>query len=392
MVKIKKVKILGIGPILDLEIEFNDHFNIICGQNGVGKTTILDCLSQSFAGSSSSLKKTAALERGSWTVDVLINGLTAQKTFDTVLFIPTNTSRNRNGFYENSNDIIVFKTQRDIPYVNLNNLSKDSAKEIHQFASETIGGSLSTNLKNWFVNRYLFSAQPKGLNDNQRKNYELAKKCFNILNPEVSFSRVLVSSFDIMLNTENGEIYFEYLSSGYKSCLAVLLGLINELELRYTDPSKYIKDFDGIVFIDEIDLHLHPEWQAKMYWTLKEILPNAQLFISTHSPHILQVAQPREIIPLILDDNRRIKINPIVNQEFGLQGWTVEEVLKDVMGMSETRSDTYLDIIANCNKALDEENYKEAKTIIDILDRMLHPENSLRKILKIQLAGLSDDD
>ncbi|MDB5119788.1 MAG: hypothetical protein JWN56_1006 [Sphingobacteriales bacterium] len=39
---------MGIGPIKNLELAFDNHFNIICGQNGIGKTTILDCLAQSF--------------------------------------------------------------------------------------------------------------------------------------------------------------------------------------------------------------------------------------------------------------------------------------------------------------------------------------------------------
>lgn len=165
----------------------------------------------------------------------------------------------------------------------------------------------------------MFSAQKGTLDKNQLKNYKLAKDCFSILNSEISFSKVNPNSFDILLNTPTGEIYFEYLSSGYKSCLAVLLGLIKEIELRYKNPSKFIKDFDGIVFIDELDLHLHPEWQAKIYTALKEILPKAQIFTSTHSPHIIQVAKPSEIIALIRDEEMNIKSNSLINSEFGCQ-------------------------------------------------------------------------
>lgn len=397
MIRIHNIQINGIGPIKDLALKFDNHFNIICGQNGIGKTTILDCLAQSFSVNQISVKKTTGIEKGKWEIDLSINNYSKKRTFEISAFHPNESERppsidGHYGFHENANDVIVFKTHRDIKYVKLSSLATDKLKNIGTFASETLMGSLPNDLKNWFVNRFLFSAQPGTLDENQLKNYQVAKDCFSVLNPDISFSKVLPNSFDILLKTPNGEIYFEYLSSGYKSCLAVLLGLINEIELRYISPSKFIKDFDGVVFIDELDLHLHPEWQAKIYEALKAILPNAQIFTSTHSAHIIQIAKPNEIIALILDETLNIKTNPLINSEFGCQGWTVEEVLNDVMGMSETRTDTYLNAIKDFNKAFESEDYKNAKAQFELIDKMLHPQDSLKKILKIQLTGLSDND
>ena len=46
--KINSIDIQNIGPIRSLRLRLNPNFNIICGANGIGKTTILDCLAQSF--------------------------------------------------------------------------------------------------------------------------------------------------------------------------------------------------------------------------------------------------------------------------------------------------------------------------------------------------------
>lgn len=388
MVRINSINITDIGPIKSLELKFDPHFNIICGQNGVGKTTILDCMAQSFSLMKGSVKRMANSKEGGWEINVSINNKTRKKTFKVIRFDPKDTSDSSSGFYENSNDIIVFKTQRDIPYKELQSITRDSKKELHDITNEIISGTLSNELKSWFVNRHLWSHVGDSLDENQIKNIKLAKECFSILNSDLSFSKVEADLHEIMLATPYGEILFEYLSSGYKSSLAVLLGLIKEIEFRYKEPSKYIKDFDGIVFIDEIDLHLHPDWQAKIYDALKMILPKAQIFTTTHSPHIIQVAEANEIIPLTFDEEHNIIQNSIINKEYGCQGWTVEEILTDVMGMTETRTAKYQDAIRQFNEALENENREAAEKAFSILDAMLHPENVLRKVLSIQLTGL----
>lgn len=75
MIKINNIKITGIGPIKNLGLTFDNQFNIICGQNGIGKTTILDCLAQSFGINDTSIKKNAEIDKGNWVVNVLINGV-----------------------------------------------------------------------------------------------------------------------------------------------------------------------------------------------------------------------------------------------------------------------------------------------------------------------------
>src|SRR5690606_24477914 len=145
-----------------------------------------------------SVKRTAGIEKGNWNINISINNSIQSKSFDVVTFHP-NEHNISAGFYNNANDIIVFKTHRDIPYQHLNSVNTDPQKKIGDFANETLRGSLPNDLKNWFVNRHLWSVHPNHLDEQQIKNITLAKECFNILNPSISFSKVNPNSNDIML-------------------------------------------------------------------------------------------------------------------------------------------------------------------------------------------------
>ena len=82
-----------------------------------------------------------------------------------------------------------------------------------------------------------------------------------------------------------------------------------------------------------------------------------------------------------------VKINPIVNTMYGCKGWTIEEILQDVMGMKDTRSALYKEYLEKFNSALQDDNMDTARSIYEKLNRMLHPDNVLRKVLEIQLIG-----
>lgn len=391
MIRLKNIKIQNIGPIADLQIKLNEHFNIICGQNGVGKTTLLECIGQSFSYNHvQNIKRKANSEKGSWSIELAINDKNEIKTFETQKFRPTEDKRSNNhGFIDKANEVIVFKTHRTFDYINLGSVNRDPVKDQNAIQNEAVTGTVSQEIKQWFVNRYLWSFHKDALEKSQLKNFEVAINCFSILDSQIRFSKVDPTSNDILLTTPQGEIYFEYLSAGFKSCLAVLLGLIKEVEYRFKDPSIFIEEFEGIIIIDEIDLHLHPEWQTSIYTALKAILPKAQVITTTHSPHIIQYCNPDELIPLVFNSAGQVAIKEIpFNNEFGFKGWSIEEILSDVMGLQSTMSSAYGYVVSDFNDALDSKNIDEAKIAYEQLNKMLHPSNTLRQLLKFQLISL----
>lgn len=76
---------------------------------------------------------------------------------------------------------------------------------------------------------------------------------------------------------------FQQLSSGFSSILSVYADLLTKIELRSIAPS----DVTGIVFIDEIDAHLHVSLQKKIFRFLTNSFPNVQFIITTHSPFVV---------------------------------------------------------------------------------------------------------
>ncbi len=385
--KINKLKIEGVGGIKLINLSFNDRMNLLCGPNGIGKTTILESIAHIFSnGDTNILKRNVASEISKISAEIDINGTVENKEIQFDTFIPE-TSTRVTGFHLRTSGLISLKTTRTFQYQSLQSVSKDSNKENHILWNDAINGINLTDIKNWFVNRYLYSPHAGALTPEQLSNFELAKKCFSLLNKDFSFSKVNASSNEIMINTPSGEIYYEYLSSGFKSIISILFGIIKEIEFRFKDPKINAEDFQGIILIDEIELHLHPEWQEKIVDILLDVFPKAQFFASTHSPHVIQTAKPKQIIALGLDNDNVIQ-RELPNSEFGFQGWTIEEVLIDVMGMNSLRTEIFKDLITKFDQAIEEENSEIAEEIFSQLDKLLHPENTLRKLLKFQLAGL----
>ena len=81
---------------------------------------------------------------------------------------------------------------------------------------------------------------------------------------------------------------------------------IKEIEFRFKEQNVLAEEFDGIILIDEVEIHLHPEWQEKIISILRETFPCAQFIVTTHSPHVIQTAEPNQVIALQLQDDNDI--------------------------------------------------------------------------------------
>ena len=389
--KINSLTINGIGGIKHLDLDFKDGLNVICGANGIGKSTILNIIADAFnAGYNSKLKRNVLCNNGHYLIDIYINKICPSKKIQVAIkyFDPEKSD----SFYKELpiKDFLFFDIKRNIDYIHLNSISRDPNRNDNSIPNMVRTGIQANDIKNWFINRYMFIDKNNSLTSEQINNFKLAQESFSVLDNTIKFNTVKANTFDIMLSTPNGDIYFEYLSSGYKSCIYIILGIIKELEYRYNENPINVNNFDGIVAIDEIDLHLHPIWQAGLVKALKEIFPHVQFILTTHSPSVLQSLEKDEIIALGYDKNNNTYIKKLNLGKYGLQGWTLEEILQDVMDMPSTSSQLYLDTMKKFDTAMDNEDKEEILKQYRLLNEMLHPNSRLRRLLSIQVAEWED--
>jgi predicted ATP-binding protein involved in virulence len=190
----------------------------------------------------------------------------------------------------------------------------------------------------------------------------------------------------VEVETAFGWVKLSDLGYGYQVTISWLADLAKRMFDRYPELDNPLHG-PAIVLVDEIDLHLHPEWQRKIIKYLSDLFLNTQFIVTAHSPLIVQSAENVNLI-MLEKDNATGSIN--VRQQFGsFQGWTVEEILRELMDMGEkTRSDRYLELMRQFEDGLLADDYEAVKAAYDALDTILSPSSHQRKVLQIQMSSL----
>lgn len=138
-------------------------------------------------------------------------------------------------------------------------------------------------------------------------------------------------------------------------------------------------------------MHLHPEWQGRITEVLTTMFPHAQFIVTTHSPHVVQNGKPDQIIALEQAEDGETRVRSQPGGEYGYTGWTVDEVLRDVMGMESTLSRDLEQKLEQFYGYIDAEDSKGARSSYEYLDTILHPKNVLRKSLSMSLDMVQDN-
>lgn len=159
------------------------------------------------------------------------------------------------------------------------------------------------------VDQWLRSLSHKKLENKPTETAHL-ELLIEILRDELMPNGITVDRVDsdgLWLRDRNGlQLAWNDMSDGYRSALALLADILRHLINAYGIEGLTQRGPDGklriakggVVMIDEIDAHLHPEWQREIGFWLKQHFPKIQFLVTTHSPIICQAADENGLFVL----------------------------------------------------------------------------------------------
>jgi hypothetical protein len=107
-------------------------------------------------------------------------------------------------------------------------------------------------------------------------------------------------SFEMRAGTGTVQLPAVWLSQGYQAVVSLVADIIGHVWLD-AGTEVALDDMEGLVLVDELDLHLHPKWQTEIVQGLKRTFPKMQFIVTTHSPLVLAGCEKGEVIMLVQD-------------------------------------------------------------------------------------------
>ena len=163
------------------------------------------------------------------------------------------------------------------------------------------------------------------------------------------------------------------LSDGEKCLLALVGDLARRLSLLNTDKDNPLHG-EGVVLIDEIDLHLHPKWQRSVVASLERTFPNCQFIITTHSPQVVGELAPKAV--LLLRDG---KFLGHAERSLGLSsGEVLEELMEGEASNAEIASR-----LATIRVSLEEDDITSAEAALSLVRQKV---GDIPQVLELQAS------
>lgn len=201
------------------------------------------------------------------------------------------------------------------------------------------------NAEEWLLQEDYAAAKEARPDGPARRRLDRLTELLTSLLPEVSDVRVGESRGygpGVDFRTPYGWVPLAGLSLGYQSLVAWMVDLASAMFDRYSKHANPLAE-PAIVLVDEIDLHLHPKWQRDLMRFLTERFPNTQFIATAHSPLVVQAAADANIV-LLRRDNDHVVIE---NNPENVRNWRVDQILtSDLYGLPTARPPHLDELIA----------------------------------------------
>jgi predicted ATP-binding protein involved in virulence len=390
--KIKRLNVTGLRAFDQAQFEFDPAFTLLVGVNGAGKTTVLETLRISL--SRLLPKFTASKSRpdtfgaddiqvgaSALTVDLdlsvngeahhlLIHKQRAQNVphKDGVVREQTLATPDREttspDFGKSAKALKAAKTQPVAVYF----ATRRSLVSDEQPKSGKASGGQAAAFADALVARPLRLAElARWMHAQETLSQELPRAGLHLAAMRAAARRFLPDCEGLRAETEGGPrlliekqgrtLDVRQLSDGERSMLALVLDLARRLSQASPGLDDTVRDGAGVVLIDEIDLHLHPQWQRRVVGNLEETFPNCQFIATTHSPQVIG-EMPHDKIRLIKDGK---VYSP--SRSFGVDS---SRVLEEVMD-TKARNAGVESKIGEIARLIDDGKASEARAAIKTL-------------------------
>jgi hypothetical protein len=305
--RLTQLEIHGVGPFGDLTLDFQEkpagmegkaEIHILTGENGTGKTTILEMLARNFIDQENSnlLRSKFRTENSRFSIKSDQDGI--EMGMYNARFTGEHFSRIVSGYdralVENrpfSIACFAYSGFRKTEQVSIQSITEI---QLHPF-QDAISFQNSANpqiLIQWIANTISKEAIEKSQNNLERAQQyreslsRIESAIESIINKPVRF--VLETEvLQVAIELEGQRLSFDMLPDGLKSIISWIADLLMRMDrVKWVDQTPVLER-PFILFLDEIEVHLHPAWQRKILPAVQNLFPNAQIFISTHSPFVV---------------------------------------------------------------------------------------------------------
>lgn len=356
---ISQVRLTNIGPFESLDLEFTQGpddekavkpWSVVFGGNGVGKSSILRAIALGLAGddpgarrAGGRLLKTGAPEglieiqvgstlvksrlvRDGGRVEILPSGHTpVQNASMLVLGFPALRGARAPdpGGPTPSGDVRGPEPADLLPLVN-----------------GEVDGRLA-DFKQWLINVLVQAGEGKSRAVAMRDLLDSIVR--DIVPGQVQCFAPFAGDFVIRLKTPEGDVPFDDLSQGMTSIFN-WIGILAQRLFEICAHSKAPNLEPATVLIDEVDVHLHPEWQRRLVHLTRTHFPNVHVIATSHSPLLAGALQPTEVI--VLERDPETKAVRRLDGAIDTFGMASQDILTSaVFGMCTDRNPEVEDLI-----------------------------------------------
>lgn len=355
--ELSRIRIKNFRCFAEKIFEFDKHFNVLIGDNATGKTAVLDAVAIGigayFLGIDQAPKNTILykdIRKNTFSksreyqlpCEIEMTGSFAGHQYPliwqrTVLKSNGNTLRHKDtnklvAIAEEHQQLVRDNGEINLPvfnYYGTERLWRDKASKnktigkmsrLSGYVDSLESKSDSHSFVDWMRIK-TYSEIQKRKRDDSLVLLQATIGCFLSRNQRIVFdidddSLVLE---DIIENRVSKLMWGE-LSDGYRNIITMAADLAYRCYILNPHLGIHAAEkAEGVVLIDEIDLHLHPKWQRTVVDSFKKAFPNLQFIATTHSPFIVQSLKNEELIDLqgqeVTDDYRNMGIEDIAEAE-----------------------------------------------------------------------------